>query len=66
MSTQIYETPALKSPAQIEKLVGKKGFKEIEADYVTKESSGFTLVPGDDPRPPVRILDAAAEFTPAQ
>lgn len=63
LSTQIYETPALKSPAQIEKLVGKKGFKEIEADYVTKESSGFTLVPVDDPRPPVRILDAAAEFT---
>ena len=62
---QIFETPAIKSSAQVEKLVGKKGFKEIEADYVTKESSGFTLVPVDDPRQPVRILDAAAEFTPA-
>lgn len=60
---QIFETPELKSPAQVEKLVGKKGFKPIEADYVTKESSGFTLVPVEDPRQPVRILDAAAEFT---
>ena len=57
-----YTEPELKSPAQVEKIVGKKTFTAIEKDHVIKVSSGMTLAPVDDPRPAVRILDAAAEF----
>jgi hypothetical protein len=38
----------LKSPAQIEKLVGKK---ELPAEFVEKKSSGYKLVPASDPHP---------------
>lgn len=61
-ATQIYEDPAIKSPAQIEKLLGKKAFAAIEKEFVEKTSSGYTLAPESDKRPAVRVLDAAAEF----
>jgi hypothetical protein len=41
-----YAEPKPMSPAQVEKLLGKKGFKAV-ADLVTKESSGFNLVRSD-------------------
>jgi hypothetical protein len=42
----------LRSPAQVEKLIGKKAFCDY-ADLVESKSSGVTLVTLDDPRPPV-------------
>lgn len=46
----IFEEPELKSPAQIEKLVGKKKFKEHLAQYTVKKSSGVVLVLDSDSR----------------
>lgn len=48
----------LKSPAQIEKLVGKKN---LPADLYEKRSSGYTMAPEHDPRPPIS-LSAGEEF----
>jgi hypothetical protein len=48
----------LKSPAQIEKLVGKKN---LPADLYEKRSSGYTMAPDHDPRPPISI-SAGEEF----
>lgn len=49
--------PEIRSPAQIEKMLGKKKFAQYaEAhDLVVKESSGVTLAPVDDPRPPAQV-----------
>lgn len=58
----LYEPAPLRSPAQVEKILGKKQFKDIEAKFVVKKSSGYTLAPETDKRPAIRILDAAAEF----
>jgi hypothetical protein len=52
--------PKLKSVAQVEKALGKKGFKPFEG-IVEKKSSGVVLVPVSDPREPMRP-DAAGEF----
>lgn len=55
-------TKALMSPAQIEKLLGKKHFAEHKVtQYVTKESSGYRLAPDSDPSPAV-VLSAGSEF----
>lgn len=59
----IFEEPSIRSPAQIEDKLGKKVFAAEVAVYVTKESSGFTLVAESDKRPAVK-LDAASEFAP--
>lgn len=53
----MFETPALKSPAQLEKVVDKK----LLADMIISESSGHTLVPESDKRPPVKV-GAKEEF----
>lgn len=45
---EVFEPAALKSPAQIEKLTGKKNFP---AELVVKKSSGVTLAPETDARP---------------
>jgi len=50
----------MKSPAQIEKVLGAKRKKEI-ADLVSAKPSGTLLVPVDDPRPAARI-GAEEEF----
>jgi len=55
---EIYETPKLKSPAKIEKALGKRRFKAL-ASFVTKKSAGTKLVPESDPRP---ALTAGSEF----
>jgi len=52
----------IKSPAQIEKLLGKGG-KPLIADFVTSESSGYALALESDPRPAAR-RDAMSEFEP--
>lgn len=57
------EPRVLKSPAQVEKSIGKKAFKSIEDALVEKRSSGYTLAPESDKRPAVRVLDVSAEFT---
>jgi hypothetical protein len=45
----------VRSPAQLEKLIGKKRFEAQFSDLVTKESSGHTLVPETDNRPSVEV-----------
>jgi hypothetical protein len=60
--SEIYVDPKVKSPAQIEKVLGKKRKGEI-ADMIESVSSGTVLAPIDDPRPPVRP-EATAEFAP--
>jgi hypothetical protein len=57
----MYVDPKIKSPAQIEKLIGKRD-KPAIADLIESVSSGTVLAPIDDPRPPVRA-EAQAEFT---
>ena len=49
----IYQDPKLKSPAQIEKTVGKKQMKQF-SDLVVKNSSGAVLVEESDPREAVK------------
>lgn len=58
---EIYPEPKVKSPAQIEKVIGKKRKGEI-ADLIESVSSGTVLAPIDDPRPAVQP-DAATAFT---
>lgn len=53
---EFYTLPKLKSPHQIEQIVGKKVFAEKMADLTEKVSSGHTLAPADDPRPAVKLL----------
>lgn len=53
---EIY-TQKLKSPAQIEKLVGKKS---LPGDLWEKVSSGYTLVPDSDKRPALAIAPGDA------
>lgn len=57
---QILKPPALKTPAQIEKIVGKAGKEEL-ADLWVQESSGHTLAPESDKRPAVKP-SAAEDF----
>lgn len=54
LGNDIYTEPKLRSPAQIEKLVGKASFRGIEEAHVDKVSSGTNLVPFSDPRPAVK------------
>lgn len=60
MEKDIWEEPSIKSVAAMEKFTGKKLFKEFES-LVSKESSGVTLVPESDKRPPAKI-EATEEF----
>ena len=57
-----YEAPALRSPAQLEKLLGKKAFGPIASEHVTQQSSGYTLVAESDARAPVALPSAAEMF----
>ncbi|HMU56616.1 MAG TPA: DUF2800 domain-containing protein, partial [Nitrospira sp.] len=57
----IYEPKALKSPAQLEKTLGKKDAKVVEA-FIESKSSGHTVVEESDKRPAVK-LSAKQEFT---
>ena len=51
--------PELRSPAQIEKLLGKKKFGALAEAHVEKVSSGFTLASAEDPRPPAQVAQLA-------
>lgn len=51
---ELYGEPSLKSPAAIEKQLGKKEFATVAGEFVVTESSGHTLAPLDDKRPPVK------------
>lgn len=51
---------SFKSPAQIEKMLSKEQKIELKS-YYTSETSGTSLVPEHDKRPPV-LLDAKSEF----
>lgn len=50
--------PELKSPAQIEALVGKAEFKNSFASLATTVSSGYALVAATDKRPAVALVSA--------
>lgn len=60
---ELYGEPSLKSPAAIEKQLGKKEFATVAGELVVSESSGHTLAPLDDKRPPVKPT-AQEAFTP--
>ena len=55
---EIYDLK-LKSPAALEKVVGKK---EMPTDLIVSISSGYTLAPASDPRPAIQSI-AAEEFS---
>lgn len=60
----IFAEPKMKSPAQLERWFPGKNKEQRSAamaDLVEKKSSGFNLVPTDDPRPPI-TRNAAEEF----
>ena len=52
----------LKTPAQVEKTLGKKRYKEYVAPLVEKKSSGYNLVPEDHPSPPATLLAKPTDF----
>lgn len=54
VDAEYYTEPKLRSPAQIEKLVGKRKMAELNP-FVEKKSSGHTLAPTSDPRPPAQV-----------
>jgi hypothetical protein len=58
----IYTEPKMKSPAQMEKVVGAKNKKDI-ADLWASVSGGHVVAPEDDPRPPVKA-EAEEDFSP--
>lgn len=59
LDEEIFEPRKLKSPAQIEKIVGKKEFKNTMAGSVIKKSSGLTMVSDTDARPAVSRTDGS-------
>jgi hypothetical protein len=58
LPSEYYES-VLMSPAQAEKEFGKKVVAKF-ADQITKQSSGFALVPEDDKRPAVKQIGMEA------
>ncbi len=58
---EYWTTPQLKSPPQVEKLLGKAKFKENFAEYVEKVSSGYNLVRASDPTP-AAVLVSPEDF----
>jgi hypothetical protein len=62
--------PELRSPAQIEKLVGKKKFSPLAETHVEKKSSGYALAPTEDNRsaviPAMKVLELFEPEAPEQ
>jgi hypothetical protein len=54
-----YAPAALKSPAQLEKDIGKATFKELFASLAPAVSSGYSLVSESDKRPAIAAVSAA-------
>ena len=61
----VYTAPELLSVAQVEKVVGKKTFKEQYADLFDTVSSGTTIAPESDSRPEAPC-GAAGDFAPVE
>lgn len=59
--TDVFEEPALKSPAQVEKILHSRQHDKL-TPLIVSRSSGSTLVPDSDPRPELKVLDAKSEF----
>lgn len=58
-----FTEPELKSPAQLEKVIGKTDHaKKFLEEHTVSESSGTALAEESDKRPPLK-LDAKSEFT---
>lgn len=57
----IYEPKALRSPAQLEKALGKRDAKLVEG-FIESKSSGHTIAEASDTRPAIK-LSARQEFT---
>ena len=55
LAVDVRDPAPLKSPAQVEKLVGKKAFADF-ASLAPAISSGYTVVPASDKRPPVALI----------
>ena len=55
VSPELLTKPELRSPAQVEKILGKKKFEKEFGGVVVKQSSGHTLAPVSDPRPPAQV-----------
>jgi len=60
--TDIYTTPELLSPAQMEKLMKAKVFRELLGDFVVSPPGKPTLVPESDKREPLAIRSAKEDF----
>lgn len=60
-----YQEPKLMSPAQVEKLLGKKGYEAIQ-DLVVKESSGYSLTRADKTTRPAITPPAQKFFQPTE
>ena len=59
--SEMFKERELRSPAQIEKTLGKKNAEAVLAPLTKKESSGTTLVHDSDKREAVKV-DARSEF----
>jgi len=60
--TDIYTTPELLSPAQMEKLMKAKVFRELLGDFVVSPPGKPTLVPESDKREPLAGWNAKEDF----
>ncbi len=60
---EAFEPAKLKTPAQVEKVLGKRRARELEG-LIATVSSGLTLVHDSDRRKPAQPRDAALDFEP--
>jgi hypothetical protein len=58
----LYKPKEILSPAQLEKVMGKKPFAAAMTPFVVKQSSGHVMVPDTDPRP-AAALSPGDDFT---
>lgn len=58
---EAFEPAKLKTPAQVEKVLGKRRARELEG-LIATVSSGLTLVHDSDRRKPMQPSDAASDF----
>jgi hypothetical protein len=56
---EAFDPPSLKSPAQMEKTLGKPMYTKLCAPFVESKSSGTVLVPVTDDRPQAKLISAA-------
>lgn len=60
------EVSKLKSPAQMEKVVGKKNAEAWLGPHIVKVSSGYNVVPESDPREGIQAPSALPALPPAE